>query len=497
MGGEIGLQSVPGEGSTFTVYLPIGAPAPAEAEPQPAPAEGGPASRLATAVSEALALQPSKSQPVLPSRQEPAPNDDRLDINPGDRILLIVEDDPNFAAVVLDIAHQNKFKGLVALDAEQAYQLAQDYAPDAITLDIGLPDRDGWQLYDQLIHDPATAGIPVHVVSVREEDQQRGAEHGLTFLTKPVTKDTLAQLFERIKAGRRNVRSLLVVEDNPVQRREIAAQFARPGLEVVAVGSGEEALKALTKKTFDCIVLDLGLPDMTGSQFIAAAQSDESTRSIPIVVYTSMDLSKRAQGKLKKTARGIVIKDPNNTQELLEEVGHWLRGLEPAAAPAKRGEGNGNGRGAAGTAATARHRRGSRPKGTPGGPLSGKRLLVVDDDVRNIYALTALLEREGAEVLNAESGSEAIEMLGSQADIDAVLMDVMMPEMDGLQTTGIIRQKPQFQGLPIIAVTAKAMQGDRERCLEAGASDYIAKPVDAEQLVNLVRRWTAGAVERA
>jgi CheY-like chemotaxis protein len=385
----------------------------------------------------------------------------------------------------------------VALDADQAFQLAKDYAPDAITLDIGLPRRDGWQLYDQLIHDSATASIPVHVVSVREEDQHRGAENGLTFLTKPVTKDSLGQLFERIKAGRRNVRSLLVIEDNPVQRREIVDQFARPGLEVMAVATGGEALKALKKKTFDCIVLDLGLPDMTGSQFIEAAQSDEATRSIPIVVYTSMDLSKRAQGKLKKGARGVVMKDPANADELLEEVGHWLRGLETAPAPAKRGQGNGNGRGSLSTAAPAPLKRSSRPRGTPGGPLSGKRLLVVDDDVRNIYALTALLEREGAEVLNAESGAEALEMLGSQGDVDAVLMDVMMPEMDGLQTTGLIRQNPQFQGLPIIAVTAKAMQGDREKCLDAGASDYIAKPVDAEQLVDLVKRWTAGAVERA
>jgi len=493
MGGEIGLQSLAGEGSTFTVFLPFVAPAPAESDARPQPA---PASRVASAVTDALALQPSKPLPSLPSRQEAGPSDDRLDINPGDRILLIVEDDPNFASVVLDIAHQNKFKALVALDADQAYQLARDYAPDAITLDIGLPRRDGWQLYDQLIHDPATAGIPVHVVSVREEDQHRGADAGLTFLTKPVTKETLGQLFERIKAGRRNVRSLLVVEDNPVQRREIADQFAGPGLEVTAVGTGGEALKALQARTFDCIVLDLGLPDMTGSRFIDAVQSEEATRSIPIVVYTSMDLSKRAQGKLKKSTRGVVMKDPTNTQELLDEVGRWLRGLVPAAQPA-RGNGNGNGRATSGTAVGGRLRGKSGPKGVPGGPLSGKRLLVVDDDVRNIYALTALLEREGAEVLNAESGAEAIEMLGAQAGVDAVLMDVMMPEMDGLQTTGIIRQNPKFQGLPIIAVTAKAMQGDLEKCLDAGASDYIAKPVDTEQLVELVRRWTAGVVERA
>ena len=191
------------------------------------------------------------------------------------------------------------------------------------------------------------------------------------------------------------------------------------------------------------------------------------------------------------------MKDPNNPRELLDEVGHWLRGLAPAPAAAKRGNGNGNGRGASSAALRAPLRRSARPQGTPGGPLSGRRLLVVDDDVRNIYALTALLEREGAAVLNAESGPEAIEIVGTQAGIDAVLMDVMMPEMDGLQTIGIIRQNPEFQGLPIIAVTAKAMQGDREKCLDAGASDYIAKPVDTEQLIDLVKRWTAGAVERA
>jgi len=483
MGGEISLRSAPGKGSTFTVYLPaIGAPA--------APAE--PVSPLATAISDALDLEPEGSPQAAPKRQETVANDDRLDINPGDRILLIVEDDPNFAAVVLDIAHRNKFKGLVAHTADQAYQLAKDYEPDAITLDIGLPGRNGWHLYDQLIRDPATASIPVHVVSVHESDQRRGADAGLTFLTKPVTKEELGQLFTRIKGGQRHMRSLLVVEDEPIQREEIVRQFAQPGLEITAVGTGAEGLDALKKKTFDCVILDLGLPDMTGTAFIEAAQSDPLTRATPIVVYTSLDLSRRAQTKLKKTARGVVIKDPNSSQELLEEVGHWLRGLElvPAGQPVP---GNGNGR-STGPATPRRPR--SAGKTRNGGLLRGKRLLVVDDDVRNIYALTALLEREGAQVLNAESGVEAIEVLSRQPNLDAVLMDVMMPELDGLQTIGVIRENSQFQGLPIIAVTAKAMQGDRERCLEAGASDYIAKPVDAEQLIELLRRWTAGAVER-
>jgi len=493
MGGEVRLRSVPGEGSLFTVYLPATAPPPGEVEsaPQTDTEEG---SRVASAVSEALALEPARPVPSAGPKTEVSVVDDRLDINPGDRILLIVEDDPNFASVVLDIAHGNQFKGLIALTADQAYQLAKDYAPDAVTLDIGLPGRDGWQLYDQLIHDPATASIPVHVLSVHESDQRRGTDAGLTFLTKPVTKEALGELFGRIKAGRRHLRSLLVVEDDLVQRREIVRQFARPSLEVVAVGTGAEGLEALKKRSFDCVVLDLGLPDMTGTSFIEAAQGDALTRSIPIVVYTAMDLSRRTHTRLKKTTKGVIMKDPGaGTQELLEEVGRWLRGLETVTAgPPSRGNGNGRSRGAA-----ARRAPRVPADAPPGGPLAGKRLLVVDDDVRNIYALTALLEREGAEVLNAESGAEAIEILGRKNNLDAVLMDVMMPELDGLQTTALIRENPAFQGLPIIAVTAKAMQGDRERCLEAGASDYIAKPVDAEQLVELVRRWTAGAVEKA
>ncbi|HEX6349037.1 MAG TPA: HAMP domain-containing protein [Candidatus Dormibacteraeota bacterium] len=486
MGGEIGLHSVPGEGSTFTVYLPAAAP--------DSVVRQEPDSSVATAISQALDLPPVRPAPAPPRAPRPEPavaNDDRLDLNPGDRILLIVEDDPNFASVVLEIAHRNKFKGLIAHSADQAFQLAKEYEPDAITLDIGLPGRDGWQLYDQLLHDPSTAGIPVHVVSVRETDQRRGAESGLTFLTKPVTKDELAQLFARIKAGRPHKGSLLVVEDEPVQRREIVRQFVQPDLEVVAVGTGTEGLEILKKKHFDCVVLDLGLPDMTGSNFIDAVQADPFTRSVPIVVYTSLDLSRRAQAKLKKMTRGVVMKDPDSSQELLEEVGHWLRGLETMATPTPART-NGNGRSAAPKRAPSPPGAAERP-----GQLTGKRLLVVDDDVRNIYALTALLEREGAEVLNAESGVEAIELLGRKTRVDAVLMDVMMPELDGLQTTAVIRENPEFQGLPIIAVTAKAMQGDRERCLEAGASDYIAKPVDAEQLVELVRRWTAGAVGKA
>jgi CheY-like chemotaxis protein len=408
-------------------------------------------------------------------------------------VVLIVEDDANFARVLLDIAHQNRFKGLIALNAKDAVTLARRYAPDAITLDIGLPGRDGWAVYDTLVHDPATAGIPVHVISVREEDQIRGAEEGLTFLTKPVTKDTLGDLFGRIKGRRARSKSLLVIEDDAVQRREIVDQFSRPGLEILAVGAGADALNMLASRTFDCIVLDLGLPDMTGFEFIEKVQEDPIARAIPIVVYTAVDLSRRAQSKLKKTTRSVVHKDPESHDELTEQVVHFLRGLAPAdTRPQAAGNGHheGNGRSSkprpAGTTATA------RPRGATG-RLTGKRVLVVDDDVRNIYALTALLERSEAVVVSAETGRQAIEILRSMRDIDAVLMDVMMPEMDGFETTRAIRQMPEMQGLPIIALTAKAMQGDRERCLDAGASDYIAKPVDGTQLIELVHRWTVAA----
>jgi CheY-like chemotaxis protein/HAMP domain-containing protein len=486
LGGEIRLESVPDQGSTFTVYLPAGLPREA-AEP-------------------ALDLAPaSAAEPVdpLPALLEPAPEgeaeaparvaDDRASVRPGDRVVLLVEDDATFATVLLDLAHQNGFKGLVALSADEAVALAQEVVPDAVTLDIGLGERSGWTVLERLRRSEATRQIPVHVISVREEDAQRGLEEGLTFLTKPVTKETLEALFRGLRPPAQGPRRILVVEDDPVQQRDIVAQLTGPELDVLAVGTGQDAIRAVEQREVDCIVLDLGLPDMSGFDLIDRVREDPRRRGIPIIVYTALDLTKRAQSRLRKSTRSVLTKDRTEPDRLLEKVRHFLMEAVPDAPepPAKLPR--------ARPAAKARAARGNghRRAAPPPDGLGGRRVLVVDDDVRNVFALTALLERHGMEVLTAENGMEAIEILERTPGIDVVLMDVMMPEMDGYQTIGEIRKRAELRGLPIIALTAKAMKGDRERCLAAGASDYVAKPVDPGQLVSLLRIWVQVARSHA
>jgi CheY-like chemotaxis protein len=400
----------------------------------------------------------------------PEIEDDRDSISAGDPVLLVVEDDPNYARVLLDLARSRGFKGVVAQRGSDALRLARELNPSAISLDIVLPDMLGWTVLARLKQDPQTRHIPVQIVTI-EEERQHGMERGAyAFLSKPVDTETIEAALDRIKRfAEPRVRRLLVVEDNEAERLSISALLGHEDLEIVAVGSGGEALERLHNESFDCAVLDLSLPDMSGMDLLESVQAEERLRQLPIVVFTGRELGPADEALLGRMAKGIVIKGAQSPERLLDETAlflHRVVGKLPSG-----------------------QRRMLDRLYTSNEALEGRCVLVVDDDIRNIFALSSILERQGMEVITASTGQEAIDRLAKSKDIALILMDIMMPDMDGYQTMREIRRNPRFRSLPIVALTAKAMKGDREKCLEAGASDYIAKPVHTDQLLATLRQW--------
>jgi CheY-like chemotaxis protein len=398
--------------------------------------------------------------------------DDREQIEEGDRTVLIIENDQNFAKVLFDMAHDKGYKAVVELDGEAGLNAAREVRPDAITLDIDMPGMDGLEVLDRLKRDPETRHVPVHIISGVEQKREGLKAGAIAYLEKPVSKEALDTAFARISSFIDTVpKSLLVVEDNETQRQSIVDLIAHDDVEITAVATAEEALGKLQEKHFDCMVLDLGLKGggMGGFDLLEKVKSDSENHDLPIIIYTGKELSQEDETKIKKYAETIIVKDVKSPERLLDETALFLHRIEAKLPEQKR--------------KMLEHLHDADSV------VAGKTVLVVDDDVRNIFSLTSMLEDHGMTVRFAENGKQAIDQLRKDPNVDVVLMDVMMPEMDGYETTKAIRGMDQFKTLPIIALTAKAMKGDREKTIAAGASDYITKPVDTEQLLSLLRVW--------
>jgi HAMP domain-containing protein/CheY-like chemotaxis protein/signal transduction histidine kinase len=459
LGGEIRLSSVPGSGSTFTLYLPSTYMGPAYSRVSSKAENVGPA--VSTVQYQPVVLPVARVEEIV---------DDRDRLEPGDNILLVVEDDPHYARVVLNLARDRGYKVLVAKTGVDGLSLATKYKPTAISLDVFLPDMLGWTVLNQLKRNPDTRHIPVQILTI-EDERQYGLERGaFSFMTKTVTTDSLEEAFDRLKSfTNTRLRQLLVVEDDPAEQLSVSELLGHTDVEITTAATGSEALQKLRAASFDCVVLDLKLPDMSGFELLTEVQRDPKLRETPIIVFTGRELSDSEETELRKKAKSIILKGVRSPERLLDETALFLHRVIADLPPAKQN--------------MISHLHESDE------PLQGRKVLVVDDDIRNIFALNSLLERHNMEVITATNGQEAINLVENTEDLSLVLMDVMMPEMDGYETMRRIRSKPQFRLLPIIALTAKAMKGDREKCLEAGASDYVAKPVNTDQLLSLVRMW--------
>ncbi|PZO65346.1 MAG: hybrid sensor histidine kinase/response regulator [Pseudoxanthomonas suwonensis] len=454
LGGELRLDSTVGGGSTFTLYLPVHyvgadaahAPLPREAEPSP---------------------DHRHDDRPLPPLEEV--DDDRDSVQPGEPCLLVIEDDAAYATILRDLGRSRGFKVIVVNRGSEGLRLAREFKPAAITLDVFLPDMLGWTVLSRLKQEQDTRHIPVQIVTVEDERHQSIEKGAFSYLAKPSDAETIDAALERIRQySLPRVKRLLVVEDDPAERSSIDELIRHDDVAIEMAGSGEEALQALDTGKFDCVVLDLKLPDMTGFDLLERIAERPDLRDLPVVVHTGRDLSKDEDARLRKAAKSVVIKGVESPERLLDETALFLHRVIDDLPPAKQ--------------AMVRRLHDSNEI------LAGRRVLVVDDDVRNIFALSTVLERQGMHAITASNGQEAIEKV-AEGGIDLVLMDIMMPGMDGYDTMRAIRMDPDSRALPIIALTAKAMKGDREKCMEAGASDYLAKPVVTDQLLAMMRNW--------
>jgi HAMP domain-containing protein/CheY-like chemotaxis protein/GAF domain-containing protein len=470
LGGEIHVESEVGTGSIFTLFLPA-TYQPVEHPHDDDSAEeavvilegegnGGPPSPA----SDAPELDPNV---LLPSDVR----DDRDDIQVGDRVVLIVEDDVELARTELEVARERGFKGIIAVRGDSGLALAHEFKPDAIILDMKLPVMDGWTVLDRPKHHPETRHIPVHIVSAGDGRQNALKAGAVAFLEKPISKEGLEETFGEIRSFiDRGLKRLLVVEDDESQRQAVVELIGGDEeVEVTAVGSGEAALEALELERFDCMVLDLKLPEMGGFTLLEKLKEDERHSSIPVIIYTGKELTRSEETKLKKFAESIVVKDAGSPERLLDETSLFLHRVERKLPKEKR--------------------RMLEQLHSADEVLKQRKILIVDDDVRNVFALTSVLESHGMDVLYAENGKDGVELLRNHPEVDLVLMDIMMPGMDGYETMRVIRSDDSFKQLPIISLTAKAMKGDREKSIASGASDYITKPVDTDQLLSLMRVW--------
>ena len=468
LGGSIGVESAAGQGSTFTLTLPAkwtdvpDAEAAAAPIAPAAPPAYAPASRATPAAVPAIAPAPQ------PANRVP---DDREDLGPDKgRVLLVVEDDADFAGVLYALAHEMRYRCLVAQTAGEALQLATGYLPNAILLDVRLPDGSGLAVLQFLKDDPRTRHIPVHIVA--GEDFSEIALHmgAIGFAVKPTSRDELHEIFRRLEEkGAKKVKRVLVVEDDARQRDSVVHLIEDDDIEIAAVEDGAKALALLKETVYDCMIIDLKLPDMDGSELLERMTTEDICSFPPVIVYTGRNLTREEEANLNRYSRSIIIKGARSPERLLDEVTLFLHTVESRLSHERQT-----------MLRTARNRE---------KVFEGRKVLLVDDDVRNIFALTSALEQKGLAVEIGRNGFEALAKLAEVPDIDLVLMDVMMPGMDGLEATRRIRANPKFAQLPVIAVTAKAMKDDQEQCRRAGANDYLAKPIDLDRLFSLMRVW--------
>ena len=479
LGGEIRLSSEEGKGATFSLIIPerraespatvrvevlAGEREPEETEPEETKAELS-VEQAATEREEVPSKTPPKSG--LPGHIR----DDRRSIARGDKVLLIIEDDPNFAKVLVDMAHDRGFKCLMAEDGETGLHFADYYKPSAIVLDIGLPGIDGWAVMERLKSNPDLRHIPVHFMSASDKSLAAMKMGAIGYLTKPVSVESIETALNRIEGVvSRPVKKLLVVEDDDLQRNTIAELIGNGDVVTTLAESGSRALELMQRECFDCMILDLGLRDMTGFELLKKLRNDNACGDIPIIVYTGRDLSREEEAQLKKYAESIIVKGARSPERLLDETTLFLHRVE-ADLPEEQ-------------------RKMLQKVHDKESVLDNRKVLLVDDDMRNIFALASVLEEKGMEVVIAKDGEESLEKLMDNPDTNLVLMDIMMPNMDGYEAMKHIRKMdPPLSKVPIIALTAKAMKGDRSKCIEAGANDYLAKPVDTEKLLSVLRVW--------
>ena len=477
LGGTIAVESAAGKGSTFTLTLP----AKWTDVPEPA-ADAGAAAPEAKASARALASAPASVRALAPAGVAPAPApvaapasaafaDDRDAPSTGKgRVLLVVEDDETFAGVLYNLAREMRYRCLVATSAGEALELATTHLPNAILLDVRLPDGSGLSVLQFLKDDPRTRHIPVHIVA--GEDFSEVALHmgAIGFAVKPTTRDELKEIFRRLEdKGAKKVKRVLVVEDDARQRDSVVHLIKEDDIDIAAVATGAEALELLKDTVYDCMIIDLKLPDMDGSELLERMTTEDICSFPPVIVYTGRNLTREEEARLNKYSRSIIIKGARSPERLLDEVTLFLHTVESRLSTERQT-----------MLRTARNRE---------KVFEGRKVLLVDDDVRNIFALASALEQKGLQVEIGRNGFEALSKLAEAPDIDLVLMDVMMPGMDGLEATRRIRANPKFAQLPVIAVTAKAMKDDQEQCRRAGANDYLAKPIDLDRLFSLLRVW--------
>jgi CheY-like chemotaxis protein/GAF domain-containing protein len=483
LGGAVAVSSEPGRGSVFSVTLPIAAREGTVTakldtighmkEPEPAAVEPPPADvpinvPINAPINAPVAVVKAAPLPVSTFEAKPIA-DDRADRKRPDRAILVIEDDQNFARILYDLAHELDFDCVHAASATQGVELARDMQPNGILLDIGLPDQSGLTVLEWLKHDPLTRHIPIHIVSATDHADTALHLGAIGYTLKPSARDDLAGAIRKLEArSTQGMRRVLVVEDDPALRQSIHALLASETVAIVEAGSIAQALEEMQRAVFDCVVMDLALPDGSGYDLLERV-STGGAGSPPVIVYTGRLLSTDEEQRLRRYSKSIIIKGAKSPERLLDEVTLFLHSVESALPPEQQ-----------------RMLRAARQRDDV---FEGRTILLAEDDVRNIFALSRVIEPLGAKLEIARNGREAIEALARHGDIDLVLMDIMMPEMDGLTAMGEIRKQPQHARLPIIALTAKAMQSDRQKCLEAGADDYISKPIDVDKLVSLCRVW--------